>query len=232
MGKGAGAFSEGTSYEPKPFILHWAGSSPEMLQIGGCLAPDGRGEAPVYRQGQAGTETIFPQLDVHSRLGRSPSQKCQRSRQTKSQTRRRQSAMETDLDHKAKTQTKSSHRTNRTNGRITKRPSKDKRPQQWKQAWKSQSWFCQSSPKVSRFAVPSPSSPFGGNCLPDGRGTVTTNTGQGPPFPQEPYLGDPGPILAGIMALPLIPKLLSPPPVALGLPCTPRVLYPTADEER
>ena len=56
-GEGARAFSEGTSYEPKPQILHWAGSSPETLQIGGCPAVDGRGEAPAHRQGQAGTET-------------------------------------------------------------------------------------------------------------------------------------------------------------------------------
>ena len=57
IGEGAGAFSEGTSYEPKPPILHWASSNPETLQIGGCLAPDGRGEAPAHRQVPAGTET-------------------------------------------------------------------------------------------------------------------------------------------------------------------------------
>ena len=57
IGEGARALSEGTSYEPKPLILHWAGSSPETLQIGGCLAPGGRGEASAHRQGQAGTET-------------------------------------------------------------------------------------------------------------------------------------------------------------------------------
>lgn len=59
IGEGAGAFSEGTSYEPKPQFLHWASSNPETLQIGGCLAPDGRGEAAAHRQAQAGTETMF-----------------------------------------------------------------------------------------------------------------------------------------------------------------------------
>ena len=38
IGEGARALSEGTSYEPKPQILHWAGSNPGALQIGGCLA--------------------------------------------------------------------------------------------------------------------------------------------------------------------------------------------------
>ena len=49
IGEEARALSEGTSYEPKPPILHWAGSNPGTLQIGGCPAADGRGEAEAQK---------------------------------------------------------------------------------------------------------------------------------------------------------------------------------------
>ena len=57
IGEGTRALSEGTSYEQKPLVLHCMGSSPEALQIGSCLAPEKRGEAPTNCRGQSGTET-------------------------------------------------------------------------------------------------------------------------------------------------------------------------------
>ena len=57
IAEGARALSEGTSYEPKPPVLHWMGSSPEALQNGSCLAPEERGDAPTNCRGQSGTET-------------------------------------------------------------------------------------------------------------------------------------------------------------------------------
>ena len=61
IGERARAFSEGTSYEPKPPMfeldIQWANAFPETLHIGSGSAPGGHPKAENTREGQAGTQT-------------------------------------------------------------------------------------------------------------------------------------------------------------------------------
>ena len=61
IGEGGRAFSEGTSYGPKPPMFEldtqWANAFPETLHIGSGSAPGGHPQAETTREGQAGTET-------------------------------------------------------------------------------------------------------------------------------------------------------------------------------
>ena len=92
--------------------------------------------------------------------------------------------------------------------------------------------FANVSPKVLGLLYQHPPINPGENFLPAVLGAVITNPGHTPLPSPGPLLRQLGPILAGILGLPFIPKILAPPPVMAGPPYTPPELFPTAEEER
>ena len=186
IGEGARALSEGTIYEPKPLILHWAGSSQEILQIGGCLAPEGRGEAPVYRQGQAGTETntssvrhpllaralTFPKVQAFpsDQVTNQKGPKCHGER---SRSPRQKTKPNVATEPIAQTEGSQSG------------PPKTKDPSSGSKAGKAKAIFAKVPPKLAGLLYFPPVHLLGGNFLPDGHAAVGTNTGHASPFHKD-----------------------------------------------